>query len=91
MNSGGHSAASGNFCLGAWRQSGPSTYHLKHFALGYDPSTGNLAVKVTLIEDVTLDRTGDNFSGPFTEDIYPVAGGMIQVTGTITGQRVQPN
>src|SRR5271154_3753121 len=38
-NSGGHSPASGNFCLGVWRQTGPNSFHLKHFPLGYDPST----------------------------------------------------
>jgi hypothetical protein len=92
-NSGGHSPASGNFCLGVWRQSGPNTYHLKHYALGYDPSTGLLAVKVLLTEDVTVDRTGDNFSGPFTEDVYDPTGVTLlqHVAGTATAHRVEPN
>jgi hypothetical protein len=92
-NSGGHSPASGNFCLGVWRQTGPSTFHLKHFPLGYDPSTGLLAVKVILTEDVTVDRTGANFSGPFTEDIYDPTGVTLlqHVAGTVTGHRVEPN
>ena len=92
-NSGGHSPASGNFCLGVWRQSGPNTFHLKHFPLGYDPSTGLLAVKVILTEDVTVDRTGNNFAGPFTEDIYDPTGVTLlqHVAGTVTGHRVEPN
>jgi hypothetical protein len=92
-NSGGHSPASGNFCLGVWRQSGPNTYHLKHFPLGYDPATGLLAVKIILTEDVTVDRSGDNYSGPFTEDIYdPTGAHLLQhVVGTVTGHRVLPN
>jgi|HubBroStandDraft_5_1064220.scaffolds.fasta_scaffold23926_2 hypothetical protein len=92
-NSGGHSPASGNFCLGVYRQTGPNTYHLKHFPLGYDPTTGNLAVKVILTEDVTLDRTGQNYSGPFTEDVYDPTGATLlqHVVGTVTGHRVEPN
>jgi hypothetical protein len=93
MNSGGHSPASGNFCLGVWRQSGPNTYHLKHYPLAYNPGTGALAAKIILTEDVTVDRTGDNFTGTFTEDVYDPTGTMLQVhvPGTISGHRVQPN
>jgi hypothetical protein len=92
-NSGGHSPASGNFCLGVWRQSGPNTFHLKHYPLGYNPATGALAVKVILTEDVTVDRTGDNFAGSFTEDIYDPTGVTLlqHVAGTATGHRVEPN
>ena len=93
MNSAGHSPASGNFCLGVWRQSGSNTYHLKHYPLGYDPATGLLAAKVILTEDVMIDRTGNNFSGPFTLDVYdPTGVSLLQhVAGTITGHRVEPN
>jgi hypothetical protein len=92
-NSGGHSPASGNFCLGVWRQSGPNTYHLKHFPLAYDPATGQLAAKIILTEDVTVDRTGANYSGPFTLDIYDPTGVTLlqHVAGTTTGHRVEPN
>lgn len=91
-NSGGHSPASGNFCLGVWRQSGPNTFHLKHFPLAYDPATGLLAAKIILTEDVTLDRTGNNYSGPFTLDIYDPTGATLlqHIPGTITGHRVEP-
>jgi hypothetical protein len=93
MNSGGHSPASGNFCLGVWRQSGPNTYHLKHYPLAYNPTTGQLAAKIILTEDVTIDATGAAFAGPFTEDVYdPTGGALLQhVAGTITGHRVLPN
>jgi len=92
-NSGGHSPASGNFCLGVWRQTGPNSFHLKHIALGYDPSTGLPAVRVILTEDVTVDRTGDNFAGPITLDVYDPTGATLlqHQAGTATGHRVQPN
>jgi hypothetical protein len=41
MNSGGHAASAGNFCLGVWAQTGANTYHLNHFALAYDPTNWN--------------------------------------------------
>jgi hypothetical protein len=91
-NSGGHSPASGNFCLGVWRQSGGNTFHLKHFPLAYDPATGALVAKIILTEDVTLDRTGNNYSGPFSLDIYDPTGATLlqHIPGTITGHRVEP-
>jgi hypothetical protein len=93
MNSGGHTPASGNFCLGVWRQTGPNSYHLKHFPLAYNPATGQLAAKIILTEDVTVGRGGDSFSGPFTLDVYdPTGANLLQhVAGTITGKRVEPN
>lgn len=93
MNSGGHSPASGNFCLGVWRQSGPNTYHLKHYPLAYNPATGLLAAKIILTEDVTVDQTGNNFAGTAITDIYDPTGTTLlqHIPGTITGHRVQPN
>jgi hypothetical protein len=93
MNSGGHTPASGNFCLGVWRQSGPNTFHLKHYPLAYDPSTGQLAARIILTEDVSLQNGGAAFAGPFTEDVYDPTGKKLlqHVAGMITGHRVLPN
>ena len=93
MNSGGHTPASGNFCLGVWRQSGPNSFHLKHFPLAYNPATGALAAKIILTEDVSLDRGGQSFVGSFSEDIYDPTGTTLEqhVAGAITGHRVLPN
>ena len=92
MNSGGHSAASGNFCMGTWVQTGAFSYRLIHYALAYDPASGALAVKVTLKEDVVVDPSGASFAGPFTEDVYSPAGALLQhVAGRIVGKRVTVN
>jgi hypothetical protein len=92
MNSGGHSPASGNFCLGVWRQTGPNSYHLKHYPLAYDPGTNLLAAKIILTEDVTVDRDGDSFSGTFTSGGTDANGHQLPVGhGTITGHRIEPN
>lgn len=93
MNSGGRSPASENFCLGVWRQTGGSTYKLNHIALSYDPATGKMNAKVNIREDVVVDRKGDNFSGPFTFDVYDAnSGALLQhIAGKVVGKRVTIN
>lgn len=105
MNSGGHPASTGNFCLGAWSQTGPNRYHLNHFALAYDPTKwnspgdathapGGLIARINLIEDVVLAPNGKSFTGTFTQVGYdPISNAVIPpfgATGQITGQRVNP-
>lgn len=100
MNSGGHPASTGNFCLGVWAQTGAFSYHLNHFALAYDPTAwqspgGGLIAKITLREDVMLDPRGNDFAGQFTQDGYdPTTGAAIpafHASGRIVGHRVAPN
>ena len=101
MNSGVHSPATGNFCMGVWTKTGPSTYTLKHVALDYSMQTlGSTSPTVIVIirEIVTVDQTGNHFTGSFTADIYapyslalPATPGahIAQVgAGTITGDRI---
>ena len=57
--------ATQNFCLGVWKKIGPSTFKLLHKALGFDLA-GNLLGEFTIREEVTVDRTGQSFSGTFT-------------------------
>jgi len=96
MNSGGHTPASGNFCMGAWTQTGPNTYHLNHWAPAYVPSAsppfGTLAAKVNIHETVGVDGTGNTMSGTFTEDIYVQPNGPhLTDHGYLVGQRVLPD
>lgn len=104
MNSGVHSPATGNFCMGAWTKTGPSTYTLKHIALDYSMQPlGSTSPTVIVIirEIVTVDHTGNHFTGSFTADIYapyslalPATPGVhiAQVgAGTITGDRITAN
>ena len=89
MNSGGRAPATENFCMGVWKQTGPSRYHLNHFALSYDNS-GTLNAKVNIKEDVTIAPGGASYSGTFTLDVYdPNTNQLLQhVAGQITAQRV---
>lgn len=93
MNSGGRAPASENFCMGVWRQVAPSKYHLNHFALSYDPSSGALNARVNIKEDVMLDPTGRNYAGTFTIDVYDPSGttAVAHQSGQVTAQRVLAN
>lgn len=93
MNSGGRAPASENYCMGVWRQVAPSKYHLNHFALSYDPSSGALNARVNIKEDVTLDPGGASYSGTFTLDVYDPSGttAVAHQSGQVTAQRVSAN
>jgi hypothetical protein len=99
MNSGGHPASTGNFCLGVWAQTGPYSYHLNHFALAYNPNNwqspgGGLMAKINLTEDVVLDPKSNRFTGSFHQEGYdPNTGAVIPMfhaVGNIVGQRITP-
>lgn len=89
MNSGGRSPITSNFCLGVWQQLGGSKYKLNHFATAWDPTGSTLIGPANIKELVTLDSTGNNFSGTFTINQYSEAGKKLaHVQGTITGTRI---
>lgn len=93
MNSGGRAPATQNYCMGVWTQTGPSRYHLNHFALSYDGS-GALNAKINIKEDVTLDKSGAGYTGTFSIDAYdPTTGGRLgpEIAGQVTAQRVPAN
>jgi hypothetical protein len=90
MNSGAHAPATQNFCMGVWVRTGMFTYEVNHFALSYDSTSGMLANKVNIREQIALDPSGNELSGAFTIDIYNAAGAqkVDHVAGTIAATRV---
>jgi hypothetical protein len=83
--------ATGNFCLGVWRKSGPTSYGLNHFGLSSYLS-GNLIGPAQIREDVTLDYQGNHYVGTFTIDQYDVAGNLLaHIQGRITATRITVN
>jgi hypothetical protein len=90
MNSGGHAPATQNFCMGIWARTGFLTYELNHYALSYDATTAMLSGKVDIREQITLDPSGNEFTGAFTIDVYDPTNGqkVDHVAGTIAAQRV---
>jgi len=90
LNSGSRAPATENFCLGVWAKTGHNTYKLNHFALSYNAATGLMDAMVNIREFVTLDQSGDSYTGTFTIDVYPPGGTVAvdHVAGTITGTRI---
>jgi hypothetical protein len=90
FNSGARAPATENFCLGVWARSGFLTYELNHFALSYDATSGVLNGKVNIQEQVTLDPSGELFTGTFTINIYdPTTGQQVDhIVGTVSASRV---
>lgn len=90
MNSGIHAPATQNFCLGVWVRTGYFTYEVNHFALSYDATSGTLAARVNIREQVTLDPSGNELGGTFTIDIYDPTGQqkVDHLAGNIAATRV---
>ena len=80
--------ATSNFCLGAWRRTGRSTYRLNHFALSSDLS-GKLIGPARIREVVTLDQTRDRYEGTFTIDQYDLSGNLLaHIAGQVIATRI---
>jgi hypothetical protein len=89
LNSGGHSAATGNFCLGVWGQTGFLTFELNHFPISYSATTGAIVNYVNLREQDTLSPSGDSYTGTFTLDIYDTAGDHVDhLAGIVNAARL---
>lgn len=93
--SGGRNPTIGDVCMGAWQQVGRSKFTLNHLGLAW---AGGAYLGVAHIRQlVTVDPTGNSFSGTFTIEQYadstadpfdestpPIA----TISGSITGTRV---
>jgi hypothetical protein len=89
LNSGAHSPASENFCLGVWGQTGFLSYELNHFPIGYDVTTGAIANYINLREQDTLSPSGDTYSGTFTLDVYDTQGNHVDhLVGLVKATRL---
>ncbi len=90
MNSGGHTPVTGNWCMGTWVRSGYFSYELNHWALSYEATSQALTTKVNILEQVTLDPSGNEFTGTFTITVFNANTGAQEdrLTGTLAGQRV---
>ena len=75
--SGGRPPSSGDVCMGAWEQTGPSTYRLKHIALAWASSDSTPSATPAVFigpaiirETVTLSHSRNSYEGSFTIDQY---------------------
>ena len=90
-------AQDGNFCLGVWKHTGPRQYLLNHIPwAGNDPSNapsgiGNPQGGVQIIEHVTLNSTGNGYTGTFTLRTYDTSGKPgVWFSGLLAATRITP-
>jgi hypothetical protein len=82
--------ATGNFCLGVWKKTGASTYSLTHRVLSFNPD-GTPEGPGSLHEVVTVDRSGNTFSGTFTFDQFDTLGNLkFHLEGIVRATRIIP-
>jgi len=74
----------GNFCMGVWEKTGPSTYHLNHVAIAWNPDSTFLG-PASIRMDITLDRGGNKYTGTFTILQYDASGLNVLVPTPIVG------
>lgn len=86
----------GNFCMGVWKQTGRYQYTLNHYAwfandISTDPlkDIGPQTGPTRIVEQVTLDPNGNQFSGGFTMTAYnPDFSVNTVVVGTLSATRI---
>jgi hypothetical protein len=94
-------AATGNFCMGVWKQEG-QTYVLNHFAMAWNPpgtAPEDFAGIANIRQQVRLSANGNSFNGPATLDQYAPDGttlvvhlaGVVSATRVTINSRVAPN
>ena len=89
INSGGHSPASANWCMGVWAQTGFLTYEFNHFPIAYNPTTGEIANYINIRGQIMLSPGGDSYTGTFTLDVYDPKGNHVDhLAGAVVATRL---
>jgi len=79
-----------SWCMGVWKTVGRSSYKLHHIAIGWSDEGAPLG-PAEIRETVTVDRSGNTFTGHFTIDQYltdETAPPIAHVEGDLQGTRV---
>jgi hypothetical protein len=100
-NSGQRAPNTGNICFGVWEKVGTNKYLLNHFGISWDPTkgpvgptgpAGELIGPARLQAAITLDPSGEHFTGKFTIDQYDEAGNhLMHLEGTLNADRMTVN
>ena len=81
--------ATGNVCLGAWSKTSPLTYSLNHPSWIYDDTNTMVVAMAFIREHITLDSSGNSFSGDVTIDVIDLMGNQLDhEVGTVSAQRI---
>ena len=83
--------ATGDVCLGVWKQVGPRHYRLNHYGIAFDPSVDPNTPRGfdNIRQDIILSRDGKTFTGKVTIDSYDASGNLlVEIKGDLVGTRV---
>jgi hypothetical protein len=81
----------GGVCLGVYKKIGPRTYKATHRVWIFDGS-GKLAATVVNLQKITVNKSGNTYSGSFSILRYDLDGNPIgRVDGTLTAKRITPD
>ena len=81
--------SSGNVCLGAWTKTAPYTYTLKHPSWIFDDANVNLIGVAIIKEQITLDPSGNSFTGTTEVDLFDLSGNALNTfTSDLSGKRI---
>jgi hypothetical protein len=81
---------SGDFCMGVYKPTGHSSYALNHVTLSWDPTGSFFVGPGSIHELVTVDPSGNAYSGTFTIDQYAQDGTTVlaHLAGTVSATRI---
>ena len=69
--------SSGAVCIGIWTKTAPYTYQLKHPSYIFDDANVNLIGLVIIRETITLDPSGNSYTGTLATDAYDLMGNSL--------------
>jgi hypothetical protein len=82
----------GNVCLGVYKLPATTFIKLKHPSWIYDPTNTFVIGKATILEQITVDRSNNFFTGTFTVQISDLDGNQLapDFSGQLRGDRITP-
>jgi hypothetical protein len=87
--------ASGNICVGVWKESGPRSVTLHHVGWVFNPGTPSATAtnSFTIDAEITVAPDCKSYSGHFTFKVWNLDGTptQVEVTGTIAATRITVN
>jgi hypothetical protein len=80
----------GGVCLGVYKKTGPRTYKSTHPYWIFD-GKGNRAGSGVILEKITVGKSGNRYSGSFSNLRYDLDGSLIgRMDGTLAATRITP-
>jgi hypothetical protein len=83
--------ATGDVCMGVWKEIGDRHYILNHYGIAFDPTVDpNTPLGFANIrQDIILSQDGKTFTGKFTISQYDASGNLlVEIKGNLVGTRV---